>query len=817
MRLSYRWLLGMLGFEVPFEELLHRLVMNGLEVESVTDLGVQSGKIITGRILEIRQHPNAENLVLCRVDAGGPEPLHIVCGAKNMAEGDFVPVAIEGAHLPNGLTIKKSKIRGEVSQGMMCSGRELGWSEDHAGLLILPRDGQTYRIGESFDAQIETKITPNRPDCLSVYGIARDVAAALGKPLAGYPPHEPREGGAPAAEAARVRVEAPNGCPRYMGRVIRGVRIGPSPLWLQRAIESAGLRPINNVVDVTNYIMTELGQPLHAFDLDRVARHEIIIRLAREGEEVTTLDGQTHKLVSTDLLITDPEKPIALAGIMGCGNSEITGETVNVFLEGAYFTPATIRRTSKRLAKSTDSSYRFERGMDWEHLPVFVDRAARLIAEVAGGEVAPGVFDEGQPIAPPEAIRLNVARVNTLTGLSLPREEICAILRGLGFGAADQGEDIEVRVPAWRPDVAREADLAEEIVRIYGYEKIPSVLPPIVTHAPEDVPEDRLADVLRRQFQQAGFMEVTNYSFLAAEALARLGFNPAEAVRLKNPLSAEYAVLRTSIMPGLLESVRHNQNRDNLDLRLFEVGKVFGRVAVTAAAPQPGAPGETQTGVAERWQFAAAITGTGADPSWRMPAKAADFYEAKAAAELVFAGLGVSDCAWLRPADLGERAHPAHWLLHPGKSAVAQDEEGEILLAVGELHPRLRESLELKRTAVLVFGEFKPLQAYLDRRPKYKEVPVFPSVSRDLALVADRDLAAMEIESVIARRAKSLLADLKLFDVYEGKNIPEGKRSLAYTMTFNAQDRTLTDDEVNQLQEKILGDLKAKLGIELRS
>lgn len=858
MRVSYRWLLRALGMEakdLPLAEVVERLTMAGIEVEAVLDLGAGSGRVIAARILERVPHPNADKLGLCQVDAGGPEPLKIVCGAPNADPGSLVPLAAIGASLPNGMTIERRKVRGEVSEGMMCSARELGWSEEAAGLLILPPEGEEgslYRKGEPFDALLDIKITPNRPDCLSVRGLVRELRASIlsnrsaaeaGTPLSApqvalcQPPLD--ESGPAASELVQVRLDAPDACPRYLGRVIRGVKVGPSPLWLRRAVESAGIRSISNIVDVTNYILVESGQPLHAFDLARVAQSTVVIRRASEGEKVVTLDGQEATLTADDLLIADPEKPIALAGIMGCGNSEISDETTDVFLECAWFAPAVIRRTSKRLAKSTDSSYRFERGVDWQALPELVDRAAALIAHVGGGTVAPGVLTAGPGIEPQPPIALRVDRVSRLLGLPLSKEEVENALLALDFmieppfpsalselPAGDDSVVLQVRVPAFRPDITREADLIEEIARVVGYNRIPEELPRLQLRPSAAPREERTASRVRASLAGSGFLETTSYSFLAAEALERLGYPAApgsRAVRLKNPLSAEYAVMRPSLVPGLLETLLYNQNHGNPDVRLFEIGKTF--LAAEGEASRAGG----DLPVEEHIEFAALIAGSAGEPSWRAPARPADFYDMKGVAETLLADFGLreADVEFVRP-DAEELAGACR-VLHPGKSAVVRlaqggkdakkekEGAGAKLFALGELHPAVRAELELKRTVYLLFGRVDALMPFLDRLPALREIPAFPPVTRDLALVADRTTPAAEIESVIARRAKSLLASLRLFDLYEGDRIPAGKRSLAYQLRFAAPDRTLTDDEVNQVIEKILGDLKAKLDVELRA
>ncbi|MCX7717409.1 MAG: phenylalanine--tRNA ligase subunit beta [Candidatus Sumerlaeaceae bacterium] len=823
MLVSYRWLVAMLGTQTPLDELLERLVMNGLEVEGVRDLGAQSGKILVGRILEIGPHPNADNLVLCRVDAGRTEPLRIVCGAKNMKVGDLVPVALEGAELPNGLKLKRTKIRGEVSEGMMCSGRELGWSDDQAGLLILPPDW-CYQVGQTFDAIVDIKVTPNRPDCLSLRGIARDLAAAFGIPAPAFPPHDLNETGLAASDFASVEVKATADCPRYAGRVIRGVRIAPSPLWLQRAVETAGLRPINNVVDVTNYILVELGHPLHAFDLDRVAGGRVVVRLARDGEEVETLDGQKCVLTPADLLIADPEKPIALAGIMGCGNSEITNETTNVFLECAYFNPVTIRRTSKRLGKSTDSSYRFERGVDWSAMEQVTDRAARLIAEVAGGQICAGRLMEGPGVAPPAPIELSAARTRMLIGVDLSDAQIEAPLTALGFGLTsaqvNDGPGWVVTPPAWRPDISCDADLIEEVARISGYDRIPCALPYILGRPQPERRRDHVLAVVRSVFVRQGYAEVSNYSFLPAAALEACGL-PSN-IRLRNPLSAEYAALRTGLLPGLLQCVVFNQNHGTPDVSLFETGVVWrrddnAREGVPPAGGWPPLP--------EFYQFAAVCAGARHEPVWRGRAPQSDYFAALEAATAILAALNIT--GWevarfethLDPATcsgaVARDAAFASVVFHPGKSGAIM-KDGRTLMVLGEIHPRLQAKLELRRTAAAVIGDIAALEPFAANLPQYKPVPTLPSVSRDIALLVDKSTPAAAVEAVIVRRAKQLLAGLRLFDVYEGERIPADKRSLAYSLQLNAGDRTLTDEEVGELMDKIVADLRSKLGAELR-
>lgn len=808
MRISYRWLTQLLGKEIPLEELLQSLTMAGIEVEAVSDLGVGSGRLVVGRILTKEKHPNADKLSLCDVQAGPGEPYRIVCGAQNMKPGDLIPLALEGAQLPNDITIKKGKIRGEASQGMMCSGRELEFTEDHDGLLILPPKSETrspYKEGKTFDAIIEIKVTPNRPDCLSIYGVARDLAAVLGVEGV-FRPGSDRAPGyqSPApTKSVALKVEAEDGCPRYLGRVIRGVKVGPSPLWLKRAVESAGLRSINNVVDVTNYILLEQGQPLHAFDFNKISGNEVVVRYAREGEKTVTLDGQEVDLLPTDLLIADGEKAIALAGVMGCANSEITEETTDVFLECAYFEPTRVRKTSKRLGKSTDSSYRFERGVDWSALQVITDYATDLILEVAGGTVEGSVEVVKGPEAP-APVKLSLERVNSLLGLRLTAQEVVKPLSALGFGVstissddAENQAEFSVSIPGHRPDVSCDADLIEEVARVRGYADIPATLPRLSVPPAEPSETDTVTKLIQDELVKQGFLEAYNYSFEPANSNELCGWTDKPVLELRNPLSAEYSHMRSSLLPGLLRTVAYNHNRGNLDVRLFEVGKVY----------RPAAEGAVE----EEWCFAAVLTGKALNEGWRNAGRVVDFFDGKAVAESLAKAAGGTDLVTVRP-----EGHPESGVFHPGKSAIIQS-NGKSVMLVGALHPTVKSNFQLKRDAVIILGKLTGLLALVGNKKKIANIPTLPSLSRDLALVADKATPAADIEGIITRRAKSLLAGLQLFDVYEGERIAADKKSLAYSLKFNGGDRTLTDEEVNQLIEKILNDLKAKLGVELRN
>ncbi len=801
MLVSYRWLCSFADIEISLDDVITNLTDCGLEIESVSDLGVRNGKILVGSILSKEMHPDSDHLTVCKVDVGCATPLTIVCGASNHNVGDIVPVATDGAILPGDFKIKKSKIRGISSEGMMCSARELGLSDDHDGLMILP-ENWIYKVGDTFDAIIDVKITPNRADALSIIGIARDLRAKCGKELISIPVCALEKSSLKATDFITLINEAPQACPLYYGRVIRNVKVGPSPAWLRCAVELSGIRSINNVVDVTNYVMIELGHPLHAFDSDIFNNKTVCIRKAKAGEAIVTLDDNTYKLEANDLLITDADKAIALAGIMGCLNSEVTEKTTNIFLECAYFDPTTIRATSKRLAKSTDSSYRFERGTDWGSLGKIVDRAAYLIQQVAGGQICDDTLIAGPGVPAPQPIKFSHNRVKNLIGYDIDDKTIEQILTSLGFDIK-QGDDKTLLVipPAYRSDIEGYADLVEEVARISGYDKIPVTLPHVPSTAMKKSPKLRLIDRLTDCFIGNGLNEAKNYSFLDEETVTMTGFDV--KLRLSNPLSQDYAVLRPSLIPGLLRSALYNLNRGAVNVNLFEIGGIWNGES-DAVPPE------------EQWQWACVLCGALADKDWKSNLPDSDFFTGKAIVEsaLKAVGFDLTDCK-LEPLP-AEKCHILSTLFHPGRSARYTYANSHIAY-VGELHPALVRKLDFKKAPVIMYGLLSRIEGCLEKLPVYKAIPAYPAVTRDLALVADEAVTNEEIVEIIAKRSKSLLKHIKLFDYYQGRHVETGKKSLAYSLTFSANDRTLTDEEINNLVKKILEDLQNKLKIDLRS
>ncbi len=795
MRLSYQWLSEYLDLP-PVEEVARRLTAVGLEVEAVARRGEGLAGVVVARIVASERHPAADRLSITRVDAGG-EPLQVVCGATNYRVGDLVPLATVGAVLPGGQRIEAARLRGVESAGMLCSARELGLSDEAGGLLLLdpglaPGASIAAALGLD-DAILEVNVTPNRPDALSHLGVARELAALLGVAL--RPPRAAiAEAGAPAAEALRVRIEAPERCHRYAARVVEGVRVGPSPAWLARRLEACGVRSISNVVDATNLVLLELGHPLHAFDLDRVAGAEIVVRAARPGERLTTLDGKDRALDPDDLLVADRDRGSALAGVMGGGDSEISAGTRRVLVESAWFEPAGVRRTSKRHGLKTEASYRFERGADPGMVGAALDRCAALIAELAGGAVRPGVVEAHPRPHRPAEVRLRWARVEELLGLPVPGDEIRRILGGLGFSAAGaDGEGATFAVPSWRQDVAIEEDLVEEVVRTLGYDAIPETLPRPGLDTPAPTPESVTAARVRDALEAAGFAEAINFSFVAPaeDAAVDPGARP---VALRNPISAELGVLRSSLLPSLLRNAATNLRRHVTDLRLYELARAFGPSAGSGDAP-----------VLERGEVAGLLLGRRSPPGWAASGEPVDLHDARAAVEAVLEALGVAPVRW------EGRAEP--WC-HPRHAAAVVGEGGIDVGTVAELHPRVAAAFDLPRATFAFRLDLAALGALARPVARYHPIPRFPAVLRDLAVVVDEPVEVARVVDAI--RAEPLVEAATLFDLYRGAPLPAGRKSLALAIRYRSPERTLTDTEVDAGHRRIVARLAADVGAVLR-
>jgi len=800
MRISLQWLAEYVDLSgVSAEEVARRLTAVGLEVEGLTRLDRGLTGVVAARILASERHPSAEKLSVTTVDPGDGAPLRVVCGARNYAVGDLVPLATVGAVLPGGHRIEKAKLRGIESFGMLCSARELGTDADQSGLLLLPRETvpgtPIARVLGLDDVLLEVNVTPNRPDALSHLGIAREVAAFLGRPVR---PPDPRlaEAGAPAATLARVRIEAPERCARYAARVIEGVRIGPSPGWLARRLEACGVRSISNVVDATNYALLELGHPLHAFDLDKVAGAEIVVRTARPGEKLTTLDAKERTLDPEDLLICDRDRGSALAGVMGGGDSEISAGTSRVLLESAWFAPGGIRRTSRRHGLKTEACYRFERGADPGMVVPALDRCAALIAGLSGGTVRPGVVDANPRPHQPAEVRLRWARPAELLGSPVAPEEARRILLGLGF--AERASDAQgacFAVPSWRVDVSIEEDLVEELVRTQGYDRIPETLPAIAAASPGEPLESRALGRIREALEGAGFCEAVNFSFVSEPDLAPLRYDLTgkrpdgpQAIPLRNPISSDLAVMRTSLVPSLLRNAARNRAQRVEDLRLYEIARVY----------HPRAPGEAgDEPSAEGLRVAGAMGGRRAPLGWAAGGEAVDFYDAKAAVEALLEALGVAGARWEAPG--------AGWL-HPRHSARLAAADGSALGSVGEIHPRVAQAFELPRGILAFELSCDALARAGSLAPQHRAIPPFPAVLRDLALVVEEGVQAEAVLAAI--RAEALVEEADLFDVYRGAPLPAGRKSLAVAIRYRAADRTLTDAEADVAHGRIVERLR---------
>ena len=827
MNVTLNWLKNYIDFEFSPSELADRLTMLGIEVESIKQLGAELEDVVVGSVTSIQPHPNADKLVLCQVDIGETEELQIVCGAPNAREGMLAPVATIGATLPIGLTIKRAKLRGEVSLGMLCSEKELGLSEDAAGLMELPTDTPLgTSLSEALgldDVVFELEITPNRPDCLSLIGVAREIRAETGNALK-LPQVDFNEDETDIREMTSVTIEAPDLCPRYAARVIRGVKVGQSPAWLQHQLESVGVGVINNIVDITNFVLMEYGQPLHAFDYHKLTENRIVVRRAAAGENITTLDEIARELTSDMLVIADAEKPVALAGIMGGYDSEITETTCDVLLESAYFNPSSIRATAKALGISTEASYRFERGADPGVVLAALDRAAQLIAELAGGSICKGIADVYPGQQPLRRIQLRPERVNFILGTALEAAEMVQILRHLGFDIEESRPEVaptgtkkdrdpevapteksvfQVTAPTFRSDITREIDLIEEIARVYGYDNIPTTLPKGDIPVPVPNPSTEVRKHIKYFLLAAGMMEAINYSFCDPNCFDKIRFtadNPLrDALKLRNPLSPEMSVLRTTLIPSLLENAQHNRNHQIDTIALFEIGNVFiqdggsSRSDLRIATLEP----ERVTGI---------LAGQIGDGVYSNPYREPDFYDIKGLVEGILEVCGIVDYT------LQKTDAPT---FHSGRNAAVLLDDRQ-LGTFGEAHPEVLENYDLPYKAYLFDFDMEALVDAAIFAKRFEPIPVYPKVERDLAIVVDKELLSDIPTGLIYATGGELVESVRLFDVYEGEQVPEGKKSLAYAITYHSATETLTDKAVNALHDKVVKRLNQELGAELR-
>jgi len=794
MKVSCKWLKEYIEYDLSPSELAERLTMLGLEAESVELLGEGYEGVVIGQVLSVERHPNADRLFLCDVDIGSKR-LTIVCGAPNVAAGQRVPVATVGTELPSGLRIEKRSVRGVASDGMICAEDELGLGEDHSGIMVLSEEAE---IGEPLakalgleDTIIDLEVTPNRPDCLSLIGIAREIGALTGREIE-VPCPKLEEEDSEASSWASLEIVDTEGCPRYSARVITDVRVGPSPPWLQRRLEAVGLRPINNVVDVTNYVLMEWGHPLHAFDLDRLVGRKIVVRRARAGERILMLDGVEHILDDRVLAIADAERAVAVAGVMGGEETGVSEETKEVLLESAYFSPTVIRAGARQLGMSTEASQRFERGADFNATVPAIDRAAELIANLAGGRIARGVIDAYPETLEQVTIHLRPERVNVVLGTDIGAPRTVEILTALGCSVRTEGEDLIVVAPSFRPDLAREIDLIEEVARVHGYDALESREIGSGALGVRRSPGERLAEEIRSCFTGLGFSEVVTGTLTDPEVLRRFDPN-LDPIVLSNPSSREVSVLRSMLLPSLLTVARRNLNYRAERIRIFEIGKVFLRA-------------EGEALFSEKFEVGGLLIGTRDEPFWGGEQEYTDFFDFKGVLEACVRGVSAGKMD-VRPieAPTYETGYAADVLLN-----------GEAIGTFGKVDAGIASTFDIGEECFAFSLDFATLVAHLGT-PTFRPLPRFPAVDRDLAVVVDRATSSGELIHAILSVNPELIESARIFDVYVGEQVPSGKKGLAVSLVLRSRSGTLSDREAEGLCAEVLDRLNCDFGAQLRT
>ena len=791
MKVSISWLKNYVPIELDAADLAEALTMAGLEVDSVQDRYGFLDTVRVARIEAIEPHPNADKLKIVRIDSGTGSA-RVVCGATNIRTEMRVPWAMPGTELPDGTVIEKSVIRGEASEGMLCSEAELVLGLDRSGILSLEETMTPGTpISEALslsDAVIEIDLTPNRPDCLSVIGIAREIAAVQKCKLT-YPDTTVVASDNSIAAQTSVEIDSPDHCPRYAARLVTDVAIAPSPFWLQDRLISVGLRPINNIVDITNFVLLETGQPLHAFDFDHLEENRIVVRTARQGETFVTLDNNERSLDADMLMICDGKKPVAVAGVMGGLNSEIEPTTERVLIESAYFSPRSIRKTSKKLGLSTDASYRFERGADPDGVISAVNRAAQLMVEITGGTLVGGIIDEYPGKQARTVVELSTSHTNRLLGTGLEREQIADLLRSVEFEVApgNNQETLKVTAPSFRVDVSRSEDLIEEVARLYGYDKINTTFPTIPAEGTTTVPALQLRNRIKQFMGGCGFTEAVTYSFISKHFTDQLCLDEDDerrrAVSILNPLTEDQAVMRTSLLPGMLSTTGYNIAQGTRHIKIFEIGKAF-------IANQPSElPREIETLIAI-W------SGPRTPADWENKETPCDFYDIKGVAEALQLELKISglqytatDADKCRYTRAGYSAE-----IIAGKKAIG---------TIGEIHPQVLANFNLKQTAFFFEIHLDELAKMIPAQIEARPLPRFPSVSRDITLIVGEPVEAQGLLDAVAAMDEPLVESAHLFDVFSGSPIPEGKKSVSFRLIYRSTDRTLSDDEVNRLHKTI--------------
>jgi len=791
MKVGLRWLQEFVPIDVPVEKLTELLDVSGTKVEEVFRPEGEIRGVVVAEVLDITEHPNADNLTLVEVKTGEGTDQRVVCGARNFSVGDRVPLATVGARLP-GMEITERKIRGQVSRGMLCSPSELGVSRDHSGILVLAPDAP---LGDDVsgllaldDTTIELEVTPNRPDCMSMVGVAREIAALLRHDLS-YPDLSV-ETSSDIASPVEVDIKDPHGCPRYVARYIEGVRVGPSPSWMASRLLRAGIRPISNVVDVTNYVMLELGHPLHAFDAARLNGQSIVVRRAKAGEKFVTLDEVERTMHADDIMIADRKHAVAIGGVMGGRDSEIAPETNALILEAAYFDPASVALTARRHLLRTESSARFERGMDPEVPPVVAARAARLISELAGGSVADTVVDEYPVEIQRRRITLRPHRTEALLGVSIRAESQAELLRSIQLSVDEADGELAVEVPGFRPDLRREADLIEEVARLASFERLPATLPP--GRAGGLDAEQSLDRRVRATLGDLGVQEAWTSSFMSPGDAAALELT-ATPMKLSNPMSEEESLMRTSLLPGLLRAAARNVSHHAAGVALFEVARVYENLG--EQLPQ------------EAGMLAAVFCGERVPKSWTGDAQEWSFFSVKGLLEALYQTLGLRI-----PRFIAAGGGP----FHPTRGASLVQGAGP-LGAFGELHPSLCDRFGVPDGTVIFELSFASLTAGLPGRITVQDIPRLPATYIDLAIVVNADVPAERVDEVVRKAGAPDVVAARLFDLYQGDQVGTGKKSLAFSLELRARDKTLTDEEALTVRDRIVSALAERVGAELRS
>jgi len=795
MKVSLNWLRDYIDITLPLKDLAHRLTMSGTEVKGTEFTGQAWDNIVVGEIITVEPHPNADRLKLVTVDLG-VEHSKVVCGAPNVRVGDKVPFARVGAQLIDAHTgelvqLKPAKIRGIISEGMACSEKELGISDRHEGLMVLPSEAPLGIPLADYlgDAILDLDVTPNRPDCLSVIGIAREVSALTRQEMHLSPPYHQEEG--PGIEQlASVEIADADLCRRYCASLIDGVKVAPSPPWMQQRLNACGMRPINNIVDVTNYVMLEYGQPLHAFDFRQIRGGKIIVRRASEGESIISLDGAERILNPDMLVIADSQLPVAIAGVMGGADSEVIAPTTSVLLESANFNPVSIRRTSTNLKLRSEASLRFERGISLELTLPALKRATQLILELAGGKAAKGIIDVYPGRRDTKPILFHTSWVKRLLGIELKREQIVEILTSLGFECQPTNSlEIEVNVPYWRMDVSGAADLVEEIARIIGYDYIPTTMLGGQLPQQQADPLINFREKLRDLLVGCGFQEVITYSLASRERLAKITL-PEYSIRVANPLTMEQEYLCTSLRPNLLALLSSNQKHEEGGIRLFEIGKVY--LPREKDLPE------------ERQMLVGVLSGPRVERGWLGEKGWLDFFDAKGVVETLLGRVGIE-------ADFEAGKEES---LHPGRAAKIVIDHNVVGI-IGELHPKVAESFDLLPQPVVLFElELEKLLPYMSLRGKYRPLSRFPESVRDIAIVVDAEVPAKKVQDII--HGFPLVSQVSLFDLYTGEQVPSGKKSLAFRVVYQSPAHTLTDEELEKVEREILARLSREVGATLR-